>query len=325
MSVSLSKEKDDGESGLPYEPLEFVVTENGHPPNGGNSYVGRSSVVPAPLHPVSAGHHERAAGTVFRSAVGDGLLRIIAKRWLLIVLVAVACIAGSVAYVFMVPPSYDAAAQILVTPVGEDPALQGLKLIVAGGEPARSVQTAVALLDTHAAADRTAQKLGGAWTAASVADVVTVEPRGQSYIVNVQAKAGSPAEAALIANTFAENALELRNEDVKAQAGRLARALRASVPVAPAGADTTSTSTIPAQIARLEVLADTGDPSLSLAEPAQAPSTPTGLPPVLVIVLAGLFGLVLGVAVASAWHAIRRQGLQSRRVVDLGEDLDASG
>jgi uncharacterized protein involved in exopolysaccharide biosynthesis len=266
-----------------------IISLNGRIRTDSGVYVGRSRPIPAPRPgEAPAAAEPPTPGALARTA---GLT---SRYWKLIVLVMLACMVGAVAYLTVAPPRYRATAQVLVTPVAPDTATQGLRLI-GGSEPTRSVQTAVALLDTQAAAVRTSAKLGGRHTPASVAQAVTVEPRGQSYIVSVSADAADPDAAALLANTFVGSALELRNEDVKTQASRLAQSLRAATPAG--GADT-------GQLATLDLLAATGDPSLSLTEAASSPERRTGLPPGLIVVLAAVFGLVLGTAAALARNAL---------------------
>ena len=161
------------------------------------------------------------------------------------------------------------------------------------------MQTAVALLDTHAAAVLTAAKLGSPHTATSVEKAVTVEPRGQSYIASVIADAGTPNAATLLADTFAGSALELRNEDVKAQAARLAKSVANSI--APARAPTDSQA---ARLAQLNLLTTTGDPTVSLVATAPMPTARAGIPAPFIVLLALVFGLVLAVATAMAWDAV---------------------
>lgn len=272
---------------------------NGRPTGGSAIYSGRSRVIRIPRSEGLPIYLDRVPDEAIRPFDHRPLRSIIARCWKLIILVTVACVAGSVTYILLAPPHYQSSAQILVTPAAPDPTLDGLRLI-GGSEPTRTVQTAVALLDTHAAAILTAEKLGSPYTATSVEEAITVEPRGQSYIVSVIADARTPQAATLLADTFAGSALELRNEDVKAQAARLAKSVTSSI--APADAPTASQL---AQLAQLNLLTTTGDPTVSLAATAPMPTARAGIPAAFVVLLAFVFGLVLAVAIAMAWDAVR--------------------
>jgi capsular polysaccharide biosynthesis protein len=274
---------------------------NGRPSGAPAVYSGRSRVVPAPRSEGIPIYFGRAPEEVIRPAARRSLLSILVRRWQLIALVTVACVVGSMTYVLLAPPHYRSSAQILVTPAAPEANLEGLRLI-GGSEPTRVVQTAVALLDTPAVAVRTAEKLGNPYTATSVENAVTVEPRGQSYIVSVSAEAGTARAAALLADTFARSALDLRNEDVKAQAARLARSITTSMAAAHASADSDPGV---AQLARLRLLATTGDPTVSLAAAAPTPTARAGIPAPFVVLLALVFGLILAAATAMAWDAVR--------------------
>ncbi|GAA3346906.1 hypothetical protein GCM10020358_59710 [Amorphoplanes nipponensis] len=272
---------------------------NGHAVGGSAIYSGWSRVVPTQRSADGPIILDRLPAGEIRSAARRSVLTIVARRWKLIVLVVLACVAGSVAYVLIAPAKYQSSVQILVTPAEPDASLDGLRLI-GGSEPTRAVQTAVALLNTQDVAVRTAEGLGDPYTPEAVEKAVTVTPRGQSYIVNVTAVAGTPDAAELLARTFARSALDLRNADVKAQAGLIAQSLKRSMIAAGGASDAQK-----AALARLDLLAATGDPTVSLAPTASMATSRAGIAPPLTVFLAFLFGVVLGVVLAMAWDAIR--------------------
>jgi uncharacterized protein involved in exopolysaccharide biosynthesis len=220
----------------------------------------------------------------------------IVRYWRFVAVVVAACVAATAGYVSVVPPKWEASARILVAPVPADADLPGLGLVSESVEPARSLQTAVALLDTPAAVAATAARLGAPWSPASVDRSVVLEPLGQSYVVEVKAQADSPSSAARLATTFVESALATRNSEIKKRAAALL-GLRNGLP-----AGMTSKPN-PATGARLELIVRTGDPSLSMAQPASPPSSPVGLPAQYKIALSAVLGLCL--AIAGAWARTR--------------------
>ncbi|MEU8663259.1 Wzz/FepE/Etk N-terminal domain-containing protein [Actinoplanes philippinensis] len=216
----------------------------------------------------------------------------IVRYWRFIAVVVAVCVAATAAYVLVVPPKWEASAHILVAPVPADADLSELGVISGSVEPARSVQTAVALLDTPAAVAATAAKLGAPWSPESVDGSIVLEPLGQSYVVEVKAQADSPASAARLATTFVEAALETRNAEIKKRAADLL-ALRAKLPAGATGKPNAAAG------ARLEMITRTGDPSLSADQPASLPSSPVGLPAPYKIALSAVLGFFL--ALAGAW------------------------
>jgi capsular polysaccharide biosynthesis protein len=231
-------------------------------------------------------------------------LQRIVRYWRFIAVVVAACVGATTGYVFAVPPKWEASARVLVVPVPADVDLPGLSLVSESVEPTRSLQTAIALLDTPAAEAATAAKLGAPWSQASVDQSVVLQPLGQSYVVEVKAQADSPDTAAHLATTFVESAIATRNSEVRQQALALL-ALRSSLPAGMTSKLNAATG------ARLELIARTGDPSLSMAQPAIPPSSPVGLPAPYKIALSAVLGLCL--AIAGAWARARGAG--------AGEDM----
>jgi uncharacterized protein involved in exopolysaccharide biosynthesis len=220
----------------------------------------------------------------------------IVSYWKFVAVVVATCVAATAGYVFVVPPRWEASAHILVAPVPVDADLPGLGLVSESVEPARSLQTAIALLDTPATVAATAAKLGAPWSPASVERSVVLEPLGQSYVVEVKAQADSPSTAARVATTFVESALATRNSEIKKRAATLL-AMRTRLPAGVTSKPNSVTG------ARLELIVRTGDPSLSIAQPASPPSSPIGLPAPYKIALSAVLGLCL--AIAGAWARTR--------------------
>lgn len=216
----------------------------------------------------------------------------IVRYWKFMAVVFVACVAGTVGYVSLVPPKWEASARILVTPTSAGADLPELGLVSGSVEPARSVQTAIALLDTPDAEAATAARMGAPWSAASVGRSVVLEPLGESYVVDVKAQADSPSTAARLATTYVESALLTRNSVIRQRATVLL-ALRTGLPTGARSELDSATG------AELQLTARVGDPSLSIAQPAVPPSIPVGLPAQYKILLSAVLGTCL--AIAGAW------------------------
>nr|WP_221376615.1 Wzz/FepE/Etk N-terminal domain-containing protein [Actinoplanes polyasparticus] len=228
--------------------------------------------------------------------VSAPLLDEIVRHWKFIAVIVTACVAATAGYVYIVPQRWEASARVLVAPAGADADLAGLGLISGSADPARSLQTAVALLDTPAANAAAAARLGSPWSSVSVDRSIVLEPLGESYVVNVKAQADSPSAAARLATTYVESALATRNSTIKQRATALL-ALRTSLPAS------TRSELNPITGTRLQMIARGGDPSLSMAQPAVPPTSPVGLPTQYKIALSVVLGLCL--AIAAVWARAR--------------------
>jgi Mrp family chromosome partitioning ATPase/capsular polysaccharide biosynthesis protein len=220
--------------------------------------------------------------------------RAIRAHRVLVALVMLATLVGSIAWLELRTPQYEAVARLLINPVSQDDeAVFGLPLLRDSGDPSRTVETAAALIESPEAAAATARRLGDGWTADEVLDSVDAEPAGQSNILELTATADTPDEAAELANTFVQASIRARDARLQTavEAG-LARIRRSQ---APGVAPPPGTSD---RVARLEDLRLSGDPSITLAERATAPPDASGTPAWLVVALALLAGAVLGALAA---------------------------
>lgn len=235
--------------------------------------------------------HDRAAQP---EGALPSYLRAIRSHPVLLAAIVLATLAGSVAWLVVRTPDYQATARLLVNPVSaEDEALIGLPLVRDAGDPTRTAQTAAGLLESPRVGDMAARRLGSGWTADRVLAAVSVEPVGQSNLLAVTATADEPARAAAVANRFVAAALDQRDnrlgQALDGAIGRLRRSL----------ADRPSAD-VRDRVARLEALRAGGDPSITRAASAPAPDSPAGPPSWLVLALALLGGGVLGSAAAVA-------------------------
>src|SRR5919201_1888345 len=215
-----------------------------------------------------------------RLNVGGGALRpylrAIREHLLLVALVVLVALGAGIAFVTLRSPRYEATAELLISPLPQDDTtFRGLSLIRDTGDPARTAQTATALIDTRAAATVAAKKLGDGFTAQEVQNQTDVTPLGDSDVLAVTAQSDHPDQAARIANQFANSALEARRS-----------VLLTEVNAAIAQAD---------------------DPTLALSQRAVPPSSPAGVPAPLVVVLSLLAGLTIGAGAALLLELIDRR------------------
>ncbi|HUR84045.1 MAG TPA: P-loop NTPase [Solirubrobacteraceae bacterium] len=253
------------------------------------------------------------------AARGEGALgpylRALAGHRTLVALVTLAALAGSLAWLAVRTPDYEATAQLLVTPLPQDDrTFLGLQMIRDSGDPTRTVQTAAALVNSEQAAALTARRLGPTWTSRRVAERVDVQPVGESNILAVQARWIDGAGAARIANEFTAAALGSRQAVLREQIDAAIVRLRAQVRAlrrngGAAGAELS-------ELQQLHTLRNAPDPTLSLSQQATAPATAAGAPPWLVLAMALIGGFTLAIGAALLLDHL------TRRIRDTGEALD---
>jgi len=232
------------------------------------------------------------------------------RHKLLVVICAMLAVAAATAYVSQRSATYKASAEILVNPLpAQDTTYRGLPFIRDFGEASRTIQTAAALVESPAAANLTAERLGPGWSAGRVNDTIDVQPLGESTVLQVTAETTGAELAARAANTFAQSALDVRRSVVTRQVnsalGRL-RSQQASLSDSASARDIAAE--LASQISALEGVRD-DDPTLSFSERAAVPTSPLGAPAWLVIVMA----LIAGVAVGTGAALVREMTERSVR------------
>jgi uncharacterized protein involved in exopolysaccharide biosynthesis len=233
--------------------------------------------------------------------------------------IAILAIAVGVAWLLVRSPAYEASAEVLVSPLAaEQPAFVGIDVIHESGDATRTVQTAVALLQSPAAAAAAATALGPQWSGREVAQKVRVEPEGESSLVTVTARATTAADAVRIANAYASASLRVRDQTVGTQIRD--RIADLDTRVSEATGSGRSADDLVAQRQELEA-AGAGDPSLSLTQPAALPATQTGPAGWLMLGLIAIVGLAIGAVTALALEALERR--RSQRDEAAGADSGA--
>lgn len=226
-------------------------------------------------------------------------LRAVSRHRLFVVLVTLLTAGVATFTALRSGQTYQASASVLVSPVPQGAqAFVGTGVVLDTGDPARTVQTAVALIESAQGASAAALAMGPGWTSQRVQSAVAVTPLGQSEVVSITAKGSTPTQAARLANTYARAAVGIRGAVVQHNVANELAALQARVAALPraarsAGSQPTDLSTSIDELNAAK--ANGGDPTLSISQAAQPPTSPTGAARWLVTLLS----LVGGFALAS--------------------------
>jgi succinoglycan biosynthesis transport protein ExoP len=215
----------------------------------------------------------------------------IRERIGLVVVATLVTTAAAVAYVLTAPKTYEAEADLLVTPVSTE-TLPSLPLIRQSADPTRDVETAARLVTNNDVAERVKSDLGLDDSAGELLEKVGAEPVAQSNIVAITGEERSPAEARDLANAFAEAAVteqtEQLHEEIDAQITGLESQSQAGQ------------ASLGPRLAELQALRSGPDPTLRLETAADLPGSQASPRPVLTVAGGLMAGLVIGIAGAFA-------------------------
>jgi capsular exopolysaccharide synthesis family protein len=276
------------------------------------------------LRPVSVRADDSASwglpggGPRSRADVGDSALssylRAIRSHVPLVIAVMIATLLVALAWGQLRTPTYEASAQMLITPLaGDDTAFIGMPYVRDTGDPPRTLQTAATLVDSPRAAQLAASRLGHGWTQAKVQSAVTVTPEGQSSIVDITGSSDSAKDSAHVANTFAQAVIDSRTRQLQPLIDRAMQSTRAQLSRLAPGSP--SAQTLAQRVRQLEdVRGD--DPTIAISQVASPPVSASGIGTSLLAVLALIVGLALGTLAAFVVDLVR-----PRRIADEEELL----
>jgi capsular exopolysaccharide synthesis family protein len=244
---------------------------------------------------------ENAPGPARQEWALASYLAAIRAHWLAVVLITLAAVGASLAFLTLRSEEYEATAELLVqAQPQDDETFLGLPLLRDTGDPTRTVQTAAALVESQG------PRVGAA---------IEVNPEGESNILAVTATADTPERAAALANEYARGVLDARAELIEAAADTLVAQLDARLDATPS-ADQVTRAELTSRLDQVRAVAQTGDPTLVLSQEAVPPASPTGSPAALIVILALIGGFTVGAGTAVLLELI------NRRVRDEDEALE---
>jgi capsular exopolysaccharide synthesis family protein len=233
------------------------------------------------------------------------------RIWLIVTSVVITTAIAAL-YVTTATKMYDAEADLLITPVtGDNPVLTSLGLLSSSIDPTRDVETASRLVTNTNVAMRVKKALNSDSSAESLLKKVSAEPVAQSNLVAVTASETSPRRAQQLANAFARQAVSDRTAELHRQIDHIIPQLRG------AGEPVAGGTAVADQIAQLETLRTSPDPTMRVQTTAPLRTEQASPRPLLSVVGGILAGLILGFAAAFASQVLdprlRREAQLRRR------------
>jgi len=225
----------------------------------------------------------------------------IARRNLVLLLVCITAVpAAALAFSLAQTKEYTASASLLFRDPQLDQTLFGSSFFEPTGDPQRAAATNLRLVSLREVSERTARRLDRpGLTADMVGDSIEVSPEGESDIVAVEAVAGEPRLAALIANTFAREYIAFRRQADRAKVREAQTVVQTRLDelspeelLGPAGRELEERSR------ELEILTSLQTGNAELVQPADPPESASSPQPRRNVAIGILLGMLLGVGLA---------------------------
>lgn len=251
----------------------------------------------------------------------EGLKRYIEtfrERAWLIILTVVITTGIAVLYVATATKTYQAEADLLVTPVSSsDPVLASLGLIGGSSAPTQDAETAARLVTGIDVAEAVKKSLRSPLEPQQLRAKVTAVPVAQSSIVAITGSGSSPVEAKRVADAFATQVVTTRTEQMHAQIEQQLPALRNQLS---AGGSSLGEESLSAQVGELQLLSTGPTPDMRVQTLAPLPTSPATPRRTLSIAAGIIAGIILGAVAAFAAQVLDprlRREAQLRRLYRL--------
>jgi capsular exopolysaccharide synthesis family protein len=142
-------------------------------------------------------------------------LKVVRRRWHVIVLVPVVAVLASLLVSLQAQKQYDATAKLVVNPNNQVTELLNPGAAQPSSDPERDLNTEVSRIKTVPIADAVLKKLGLKESRTALLSKVTTSIDGTTNIVKVTVRDPSPTRAAQIANAFATEYVSARQSDAR--------------------------------------------------------------------------------------------------------------
>ena len=241
------------------------------------------------------------------------LSRSLRRHWKLFLLCTLLVPFAAVAISLVQDKRYTASASLLFRDPGFDEKLFGTPFFTPSQDADREAATNLQLVSLDVVARRAAERLGGR-TQEQVSDAVTVSSEAGSNVIAVTAEARSPADAAKLANVFAEEYIAFRKEADRSKIREAQNLVRRQLAALPSQQrDAAAGRQLRQRSGELEILASLQTGNAELVQQADAPPSASSPRPVR----NGVVGLVLGMLLGAAMVLLASR--VDRRLHDLEE------
>jgi polysaccharide biosynthesis transport protein len=250
----------------------------------------------------------------------DSMLRylsVLRERIWLIVLCTVLVFAAAVVYVVLAPKTYTATAQLQVSAApSSDSVLSTLPVLHASGDPTQDVLSGAELVTSPQVAAAVVKSLGLTVSTNTALGWISATPIGQSSFVAVEADTDSAALSQRVADAFVNETIAQTTASMHAAIASQLPGMEAQLAAIPA-AQRYGPGTQGDTVQELQALETQPNPTLILGSTATLPTAPSSPKKKLTLIAGLIAGLVLGVGVAFAAHALDPRLRRASQLRDL--------
>jgi Mrp family chromosome partitioning ATPase len=233
-------------------------------------------------------------------------LAIARRRWRLTTACALAVAGAAFAFSVTQQKQYTASASLLLRDQGLTQALLPTAVTTMTVDPTREAETNIDLVSSPAVIGRVATAVH--MTPAAVAADVKASAQGATNLVSVYATSADPRLAAILANTFAAQAIAVRRETDQAQVIQAQSVVQAQLnAMTAAELNGSDGQLLQSRNEELKLLAAGETGNTQLIHSASAPSTPSLPRTKRSVELGLLLGLLLGVGAAALAERLNRR------------------
>lgn len=249
-----------------------------------------------------------------------GFFRVMARRWHIVLLCVL--VVPAVAYYVSSreEKKYETKARVLFRDSGQDNQFSNTPGLPAVEDPERQAATILDLLQLPAVAERTARALGEGATAGQVASQISTGATGQSDVYSIEARTTSPAAAARLANTYADQFVAYRRDVDRQQVAETRRTLERQIQASQRRGSTDPSeearrAQLRDRVAELRIVESLQDGDVEVVQRADVPTEAVSPKPRRDTAIGLGLGLLLGVGLALLFEALDRR-LRSMRSVE---------
>jgi tyrosine-protein kinase len=225
--------------------------------------------------------------------------RIVREQWPIVVLAVVLCVIAGLIGQRLVSSSYTAENDLLISPIDNaDNTYVGINVFRSvSSDPTSNVLTLARYSKSLATAEIVKRNLHLTDSPDSLLQRISAVPLSQTNIVSIHASASSPVLAAKLADAFAKATIERRTTQIQSDVAKVIGRLQEQIGRSNSRSST-SVAALQDRVAALRSLVGLPDPTVSVLNSAEVPTTPNK-PSVQLVTLASILaGLLLGFGAA---------------------------
>jgi receptor protein-tyrosine kinase len=238
--------------------------------------------------------------------------RILREQWPIVVFAVVLCLVAGIIGQRLVSSSYTAQNDLLISPIDNaDNTYVGVNVFRSvSADPTSNVLTLARYSESLSTAQIVKRNLNLRDSPESLLGRISAVPLSQTNIVSIHASASTPLLAARLADAFANATLQRRTAQIQSDVAKVIGRLQEQIGRSNSNSST-SIAALQDRVAALRSLVGLPDPTVSVLNHAEVPTTPNKPSLQLVAIASVLAGLLLGFGAAllndSGGGKIRRE------------------